>query len=276
MIISAPETATKATLAQIIVPSSDTKYVPSSEWFCFQASGTASAEFRRNITLNGRQFQIVCDSKTDGGGWLVLSRRLSDNTVQFHNRPEPDMGWGDISSDFWLGTEIFHQLTSGPYKIELLMDMKLCDKNQVFRRKYKNFSVGNKQSGYELRVDRSPGEDDREGLSGSNGRPNRCFDEVGRQHGVSCWWWSTHPTVSINAEIGCDIPPPINNFWFTWKPQRRFQIKTVEMKIRPMPIGTPARETFGNIFSCICLHKFISLFFRVFKSEIRKLIHFIA
>lgn len=177
---------------------------------------------------------VICDGKTDGGGWLLLSRRVSDNSIHFHTRTEPDPGWGQISGDFWLGTNVFHQLTSGPEKMELLLDMRLCDNNRVYRRKYKNFSVGDKQSGFELSIEPSPDEDSREGLSGSNGKRATCFDDLGRQHSVSCWWWSHHPAVSINAEVGCDIPPPINNFWFTRKPQRRLQIKTVEMKIRPM------------------------------------------
>lgn len=184
---------------------------------------------RQTIELNGTKLEVICD-----GDWLVISRRLSDNSTQFFGNLEPDQRWGDLSGDFWLGTEAFHQLTSGPFKMELLIDIRLCNNQTVLQRVYKNFAVGNKLSGYRLTIDPNPDEDETEGLSGSQGTFISCSNIFAQQHAFSCWWWKRHSAVSINDEVGCDIPPPINNFWFTLEPQRRFQIKTVEMKIRPM------------------------------------------
>lgn len=244
----------------MITASATTDYVnPNSNWFCGrQLNVKSSAQFLSSALLpDGRKIEVVCDGKTDGGDWLLLSRRLSDNSTQFHGHTEPSPGWGNISGDFWLGTDVFHQLTSGSDKMELLIDMRLCDNNRVYRRKYQNFSVGDQKSTFELRLDMDPDEDSQEGLSGSNHNPMTCSYEIGRQHAVSCWWWSNRPAVSINAEAGCDIPPPLNNFWFTRKPQRRFQIRTVEMKIRPMRAAVSGGRTKKKNDKPLCLIVFL-------------------
>ncbi len=85
---------------------------------------------------------------TDGGGWTVFQRRVS-NEVDF-NRNWTDYvnGFGSLEGSFWLGLEAIHQLTVGK-RVTLRIELK----NQFATTgygKYDNFKVLGASEGYKL------------------------------------------------------------------------------------------------------------------------------
>uniref|UniRef100_A0A3Q3IRI4 Fibrinogen C-terminal domain-containing protein n=1 Tax=Monopterus albus TaxID=43700 RepID=A0A3Q3IRI4_MONAL len=67
-------------------------------------------------SLVGAPVEVYCDMDTDGGGWTMIQRRV-DGSVSFDRtwRDYRD-GFGDLHSEFWLGNDHIHDLsTQGDY-----------------------------------------------------------------------------------------------------------------------------------------------------------------
>ena len=66
--------------------------------------------------------QVLCDQKTEGGGWTVIHRRTSPFSLKFDkNWTEYESGFGNLQGEFWLGNKIIHKLMKTPrvLRIEL-------------------------------------------------------------------------------------------------------------------------------------------------------------
>ena len=74
--------------------------------------------------FHGSSKQLVyCDMETDGGGWIVIQRRVPGGTENFtRNWQDYENGFGDLSSEFWLGLRNIHCLTARE-EVELRIDM---------------------------------------------------------------------------------------------------------------------------------------------------------
>ncbi|KAH9504354.1 Angiopoietin-4, partial [Bulinus truncatus] len=57
-------------------------------------------------------FNILCDTKTDKGGWIIIQRRVYKDTSFRKNWVEYKDEFGNLCEDFWLGNERIHQITS--------------------------------------------------------------------------------------------------------------------------------------------------------------------
>ena len=98
-------------------------------------------------------FDAPCDMKTDGGGWIVLQRRV-DASVNFARYwDEYKSGFGDLNGNFWLGLEKIHML-AGPKKGAILrVDLKhISNPNQLKYTQYSTFEISNERDGYTLNV----------------------------------------------------------------------------------------------------------------------------
>ena len=68
-----------------------------------------------------------CDMSTDGGGWLVIQRRLLNGNTNFtRNWQDYEDGFGDLEGEFWYGLKNIHCLTSR-WEMELRIDMETTD-----------------------------------------------------------------------------------------------------------------------------------------------------
>ena len=51
-----------------------------------------------------------CDMETDGGGWLVIQKRINGSVDFYRNWTDYVYGFGDLEGEFWYGLENIHAL----------------------------------------------------------------------------------------------------------------------------------------------------------------------
>ncbi|XP_069159725.1 angiopoietin-2-like isoform X1 [Procambarus clarkii] len=110
----------------------------------------------------GRPVSAWCDMTTDGGGWTVLLRR-DNNVVPAVNFTRDweayKTGFGNASTEYWLGTEAAHQLTQpSPQTVRLAATNKNVPGRKSLPIEHRwalwsTFSVANESTGYQLLVD---------------------------------------------------------------------------------------------------------------------------
>ncbi|KAI8747838.1 BgiBFREP21.3 [Biomphalaria glabrata] len=73
--------------------------------------------------------KVMCDTKTDGGGWIIFQRRINGKVDFYRGWKEYRDGFGDYNiGEFYLGNENIFSLTStGQY--DLRIDLEFNDKN---------------------------------------------------------------------------------------------------------------------------------------------------
>ncbi|GFO21437.1 fibrinogen-like protein 1 [Plakobranchus ocellatus] len=92
-------------------------------------------------------FPHLCDTVTDGGGWVVIQRRSTGNVNFDLLWDYYKNGFGSFDDDFWLGNENIHALTSvGTW--ELLVNITYKGKDYYAR--YDRFSIGSEAEKYKL------------------------------------------------------------------------------------------------------------------------------
>ncbi|GFO29022.1 ficolin-1 [Plakobranchus ocellatus] len=57
------------------------------------------------------QKEILCDTHTDGGGWIIIQRRARGDVDFYRDWTSYREGFGSLTEDFWLGNEAIHRLT---------------------------------------------------------------------------------------------------------------------------------------------------------------------
>ena len=92
-----------------------------------------------------------CDTITDGGGWLVVQRRMSNGSENFH-RPwnNYEMGFGSLTGELWYGLRALHCLTSSG-NWELRIDFTFSNGIKSFMH-YNHFRVGPASDNYQLSI----------------------------------------------------------------------------------------------------------------------------
>jgi len=184
---------------------------------------------------HGKTIMGYCDTLTDGGGWLVVQRRL-DGSQDF-NRVwwEYEMGFGKLSDEFWYGLKSLNCLTSkGSW--EMRMNIKLANGTKVFLH-YEQFKVASAKDKYKLTIG---------GFHGTTTDPmayhnGMYFSTKDSKHGNNCallhgpaapaggWWfktcWAANPNNFYNHGIGVKL----NGKWYP--------IIYTEIMIRPLQCG---------------------------------------
>ena len=112
---------------------------------CFQQTGVVFAD------VEGTSFPVLCDSATDGGGWVVILER-KDGSVDFGAPSWNDYAHsqqGQLSGEFFLALDHLHLLTKDA-QMELLVTMrKDSDSRWAY---YDTFAVGAHSTKYRLTV----------------------------------------------------------------------------------------------------------------------------
>ncbi|XP_067399369.1 ryncolin-1-like isoform X2 [Emydura macquarii macquarii] len=187
----------------------------------------------------GRMLTVFCDMETDGGGWLVFQRR-QDGSVDFYRGWESyKRGFGNQASEFWLGNNNIHLLTStGTY--QLRVDARDFNESGTFA-KYSSFKIQSEEEKYRLALGSYVGGTLGDSLSGHNGLVFSTRDKDHDTHGGSCallhkggWWYSQCHSSNLNGlYLKGEHTSYANGInWFAGKGYH-YSYKYVDMKIRP-------------------------------------------
>ncbi|MCL4144107.1 UNVERIFIED_CONTAM: hypothetical protein GTU68_061327 [Idotea baltica] len=97
-------------------------------------------------------FSVFCDQNTDGGGWTVFQRRadLPQREDFFRGWVDYQLGFGNLTGEFWLGLDNIHALVSSTH-MELRIELEDFDGEKRWA-KYDNFNIGDSAGKYRLTI----------------------------------------------------------------------------------------------------------------------------
>ena len=110
------------------------------------------------MTGSTAMLTAYCDMDTDGGGWMVIQRRLPNGTVNFtRNWKEYEDGFGDLNGEFWYGLRNIHHLTTRD-EVELRIDMVMKENGENLTWTYQTFQVAGAEAKYRLTIGEGEGQ----------------------------------------------------------------------------------------------------------------------
>ena len=189
-----------------------------------------------NIDPDGEgAFQVLCDQETNGGGWVVFQKR-SKGVVDFNRSwSEYKDGFGNFSTEFWLGNEKLHRLTSSMNQ-QLLVELEAFNGEKAHAN-YKTFSIDSESEKYKLVVDGYFGTATDALKPRHNNHKFSTYDQDNDGHLTwHCalnwgggWWFDNCVTVTLNGPY---FLPPNVKFGIVWEKWKLQQLKGSTMKIR--------------------------------------------
>ncbi|KAJ1145724.1 hypothetical protein NDU88_012008 [Pleurodeles waltl] len=189
---------------------------------------------------DGKTMTVFCDMDTDGGGWIVFQRRVDGSVDFFRDWNMYKRGFGNRLTEFWLGNDNLHYLTSlGIY--ELRIDLKDFERNSSFA-KYSAFKIAGESEKYKLIYEAFT-----DGNAGNSlvVHQNQPFSTIDRDNDSSTgrcaeghkggWWYNNCHRANLNGlYLGgkhSSYADGIN--WYNGKGYN-YSYKTCEMKFRPV------------------------------------------
>lgn len=92
---------------------------------------------------------------TPGGGWTVFQRRIDGSVNFYRGWQDYKNGFGNLSSEFWLGLDKIHRLTNVTNN-KLRINLEDTSGNKRYA-EYDHFSVKNEKQKYELNIGKYSG-----------------------------------------------------------------------------------------------------------------------
>ncbi|XP_053562986.1 angiopoietin-2 [Bombina bombina] len=238
---------TVSQLVSLVSQYNDIPVIPKEEQLTFRdcaaaykAGLTSSGVYTLHFYNSTNTIKALCDMETSGGGWTVIQHR-KDGSVDFHRLwKEYKEGFGSTTTEYWLGNEFVHQLTSqGSYNLRI--QLRDWDGNEAYSL-YDYFSLGSEELNYRLQL---------KGYSGTAGRTSS-FSPTGTDFSTkdvdndrcSCrcaqmatggWWFDACGPSNLNGIYypGGPSTAKYNGIkWHYWKGPSH-GIKSVTMMIRP-------------------------------------------
>lgn len=182
--------------------------------------------------------QVLCDTKTDGGGWIVIQRRTKGDVNFNRDWDSYKAGFGnmDPDGDFWLGNQAIHMLTTVPH--ELQVELEVGGKDYFAR--YKTFRLEGEYYEFVIRLGAvtSSIDDGKSGLSHVNNMKFSTFDNDNDRSSTNCalnlksgWWYGSCGRSQLNTYWD-ESKGGITNAWYNGSAWM-FPTRT-EMKIRAL------------------------------------------
>ena len=188
-----------------------------------------------------------CDMSTDGGGWLVIQRRLPNGNTNFtRNWQDYEEGFGNLDGEFWYGLRNIHCLTHSG-EMELRIDMETTD-GVAFNWTYQTIQVNGSLSFYSINLGSGNGTMSSNAMS-SKGWFNTYDMNLGSSTDFHCaqsreaGWWFDNNCGSVNLNGRHDAESSAARIWWY---STSLTLRKVEMKIRPTGCAS------GIIASGVC------------------------
>ena len=100
---------------------------------------------------NQGPFDVRCDmDTTPGRGWTVFQRRVDGSVDFYRNWTDYNIGFGNLSGEFWLGLDKISRLSASGQNV-LRVDLATFE-NETASAVYDSFLVGNESEAYILNV----------------------------------------------------------------------------------------------------------------------------
>lgn len=183
---------------------------------------------------------VLCDMDTDGGGWIVFQRRY-DGTVNFFREwNDYKQGFGNQLSEFWLGNDNIHRLTSSGTH-EFRVDLTDYENNYSFAT-YASFALSGEGENYKLHIGAFTGGSAGDSLTYHNDRPFSTKDRDNDVYPDNCaarfkgaWWYGECHNSNLNGQYlrGTQTSYADGVNWESGK-GTHYSYKITEMKFRPV------------------------------------------
>ncbi|XP_060663364.1 angiopoietin-related protein 7-like isoform X2 [Drosophila nasuta] len=93
-------------------------------------------------------FNVLCDSQLAGPGWIVIQQRVGGNENFNRDWATYRKGFGSFESDFFLGLEKIHRITS-LQRFELYIHL-VAENGSTYNVRYDDFKISDEDNGYAL------------------------------------------------------------------------------------------------------------------------------
>ena len=113
-----------------------------------------NSKAREIVTLKD-DLEVMCDTETDGGNWIIFQRRISPEVDFYLPWENYTAGFGDISTNFWLGLNNIHNLCPQSNKCELRIDFLHGGKK--YHVTYQDFYLGGPTDKFRLHIGKYTG-----------------------------------------------------------------------------------------------------------------------
>ena len=187
------------------------------------------------ISINGYNVDVQCDMT--GGGWTLIQRRIDDSVSFERSWQCYKVGFGNVSTNYWLGMENIRALTSEPSKLRV----KLVDySDNMGTATYSTFSIAEEQQDYQLTLTGYSGNLGGDSFgSYSNGYKFSTADHDNDIHSFNCaerysgaWWYRGCCQANLNGQYRSNgYVGDRGIHWIHWYGDRR-ALKRAEIKVK--------------------------------------------
>ncbi|XP_060656879.1 ficolin-1-like [Drosophila nasuta] len=176
-------------------------------------------------------FDVLCDSQLDGPGWIVIQQRVGGNESFNRDWATYRKGFGSYRSDFFLGLEKIHRITS-LQRHELYIHLVALN-GSTYNARYDDFKISDEDSGYKLSLGKFTGTFPDDAMSQSKNMKFTTFDRDNDEAGdgncakwyKSGWWYEYCYSCNLNAPYGDHL-----YWWLGYK----VKLEEAKMLIRPI------------------------------------------
>ncbi|XP_061185135.1 multiple epidermal growth factor-like domains protein 11 [Saccostrea echinata] len=155
---------------------------------------------------NSTSKEVVCDMDTMGGGWTVFQKRI-DGSVSFsRNWTEYQHGFGNTSTEYWLGNDAIHELTRN--SSSLYVKIQNTNGHHYFRY-YSDFRISGADDDFKLHLGSYSNGTARESLIASNNDKTFKTPDHASSISMACfgytrggWWFGCCHSAYLNGVYG--------------------------------------------------------------------------
>ena len=178
---------------------------------------------------------------TDGGGWIVFQRREDGSEDFYQGWNDYEIGFGNLSGEFWLGLSKIHRLTRNTSTLRI--DLADFEGNSRFA-KYATFQVLDASTMYQLNVTEYSGDATDSLINHIESHQGRKFTTKDRDNDLwsnnncairyhGAWWYHSCHRANLNGQYlsGTHSSYADGVEWVTWK-GFYYSLRFTEMKLR--------------------------------------------